>query len=54
MIRREPKDIYDLYDNIDVNDLQEFNVLHDIINPSTHVKITNYHYSPILHGFINT
>ena len=54
MIRVEPKDMYDLYDNIDVDDLSELNVLHDIVNPSKYVKITNYHYSPILNGYINT
>ena len=36
-----------IHDN-DVNNIAEWNLLHDIINPSKHVKPPNYHYSPIL------
>ena len=35
--RIEPKDIHDIYDihdNNGVNDIEEFNLLHDILNPS--------------------
>ena len=37
-----------------VNKVAEFNLLHDILNPSKHTKHLNIHYSPILHGCMNT
>ena len=38
----------------EVNKIAECNLLHDIINPPKRSKTFNSHYSPILHGFINT
>ena len=38
----------------EVNKLVENNLLHDIINPPKRAKNSNSHYSPILHGCINT
>ena len=38
----------------EVNKIAECNLLHDIINPSNHAKNVNSHYSPIIHGCINT
>ena len=38
----------------EVNNIAEYNLLHDIINPSRHTKQLNSHYSPIIHGCINT
>ena len=43
----------DIHDN-DRNNIAEFNLLHDIINPSKCIKNTNYHYKRILHRYINT
>ena len=40
--------------NNEVNNIAECNLLHDIINPPKHAKILNIHYSPILHGWMNT
>ena len=40
-----------IHDN-KVNKFDECNLLHDILNPSKHIK--NIHYYPILHGCINT
>ena len=37
-----------------VNKLAEFNLLHDILNPTKRNKHLNSHYSPILHGCMNT
>ena len=37
-----------------VNKIYECNLLNDILNPSTRAKNLNIHYSPILHGCINT
>ena len=57
MIRIEPKYIYRLYymhDINHVNDIEKINLLHDILKPSKHGKITNYNYPFILNGFINT
>ena len=42
-----------IHDN-DVNNVFELNLLHDILNTSKHVKITDYNYFTILHGFMNT
>ena len=44
------KYIHDKY----VNNIAEWNLLHDIINPPKRTKILNIHYSTILHGFMNT
>ena len=41
-------------DNNDANGISEWNLLNDIRIPSNHVKNTNSHYYPILHGYINT
>ena len=58
----ELKNIYDIknqngiifiHEN-EVNKISEYNLLHDILNPSEHSKILNCYYSPILHGFMNT
>ena len=38
----------------EVNKISECNLLHDILNPSKHKKNTNSHYSPIVHGCMNT
>ena len=38
----------------EVNKIAECNLLHDIINPSKFNKKCNSHYSPVLHGCINT
>ena len=37
-----------------VNKISEINLLHDILNPYKHTKSSNIHYSPILHGCMNT
>ena len=37
-----------------VNKLDEYNLLHDIINPQKRTKILNSHYYPILQGCMNT
>ena len=37
-----------------VNIIFEWNLLHDILNPLKITKKLNIHYSPILHGCINT
>ena len=42
-----------IHDN-EVNNIAELNSLHDIINRPKRSKILNIHYSPILHGFMNT
>ena len=36
-----------------VENIAEFNLLHDIINPPKHAKILNIHYWTILHGCMN-
>ena len=41
-----------IYDN-EVNNVAEFNLLHDIINPPKRAKNVNIHYSPIIHGYLN-
>ena len=43
-----------MHDNNDVNDIVECNLLHNMLNTSTYVKVKRYHYSPIVHGYINT
>ena len=42
-----------IYDN-KVNNIAQCNLLHNIINPSKRTKNINIHYSPILHGYMNT
>ena len=42
-----------MHDN-KVNKIAEFNLLHDISNPPKRTKILNSHYSPIMHGYMNT
>ena len=37
-----------------VNNIYEFNLLHDILNPYKHTKNINSHYNPIIHGSLNT
>ena len=37
-----------------VNKISEFNLLHDILNPSKRTQNFNNHYSPILHVCMNT
>ena len=52
----ELKNIYDL-NNIhenDVNSIDVWNLLYDILNPSKCTKNTNSCYSLIRHGFMNT
>ena len=39
--------------NNGINNISEWNLLHDILDTSKLVKITDYHYYPILHGLIN-
>ena len=46
-------DIVHIHDK-EVNKITECNLLHDIINPHKCTKILNIHYSPILHGCMNT
>ena len=38
----------------EVNKIDEWNLLHDIINPPKRTKNLNRYYSPILHGCMNT
>ena len=40
--------------NNEVNNIAEFNSLHDILNTSKRTKYINIHYYPILHGCMNT
>ena len=42
-----------IHDN-EVKNIAECNLLHDITNPPKHAININSHYSPILHGFVNT
>ena len=42
-----------IYDN-KINNIAECNLLHDMLNPSKRTKDINSHYSPILHGYMNT
>ena len=50
---KRPNGVYFIHDN-EVNKIAEFNLLHDILNPSTRTKYINIHYSPVLHGCMNT
>ena len=36
------------------DELSEYNLLHDILNPPKFTKNLNSHYSPILQQFVNT
>ena len=36
------------------DELAEFNLLHDILNPPKLIKHLNIHYFPILQHFVNT
>ena len=38
----------------EVNKIAEWNLPHDILNPSEHSKILNGHYYHILHGCMNS
>ena len=38
----------------EVNIISEFSLLHDILNPLKITKHLNSHYSPIIHGCMNT
>ena len=38
----------------EVNNIAEWNLLHDILNPYKHTKNINSHYNPIIHGSLNT
>ena len=40
--------------NKKVNNISEFHLLHNMINPSKRTKNIKIHYYPILHGFMNT
>ena len=40
--------------NNQVKNIAEFNLLHDIINPTKHAKNLNNHYYPILNLCMNT
>ena len=51
VIESRAKIIY-IHDN-EVNNISEFNLLHDIINISKRTININSHYSPILHGCMN-
>ena len=42
-----------IHDN-DVNNLNEYNLLNNILNPYKRTKNTSSRCSPILHGFMNT
>ena len=46
------RDIKRIHDD-EVNNIAEYNLLHDIINPPKHNKVLDSHYSPILHGCMN-
>ena len=46
-------DINHIHDN-KVNSIDEFNLLHDILNPSKRTKNVNSYYYLILHGCMNT
>ena len=41
-----------IHDN-KLNNIAEFNLLHDIINTTKRTKLLNSHYSPIIHGCMN-
>ena len=46
-------DMTRIHDN-KVNNISEWNLLHDILNPPKPKKNLNIQYSPILHGCMNT
>ena len=48
-----PNGMNHIHDN-KVNKIAECNLLHDMLNPSKCTKNINIHYSPILHGCMNT
>ena len=52
MIENQNKIIY-IHEN-EVNNISEYNLLHDIINPPKRAENINRDYSPILHGCMNT
>ena len=52
MIENRNEIIY-IHDN-EVNNLAEYNFLHDTINPPKRAKKINIHYSNILHVCMNT
>ena len=52
MIENRDKLIH-IHDN-EVKNISECNLLHNIINPHKRAKNINIHYSPILHGCMNT
>ena len=52
MIENRDKLIH-IHDN-EVKNIDDWNLLHDIINPPKCAKNINIHYSPILHGCMNT
>ena len=43
-----------LLHNKDVNNIAKYILLHGILNSSKRTKNINSHYSPLLHGFMNT
>ena len=43
LIRRQPKYIHDMHYNNYVNDMVEWNLLHEILNTSKYVKVKRYH-----------
>ena len=45
--------MHDIHDT-KVNNIAEWNLIHDILNPSKRTKNTNSNYPPILHGYLNT
>ena len=40
--------------NNEVRNIAEWNLLHDVINPPKRAKKLMRHYSPIIHGCMNT
>ena len=42
-----------IHDN-KVNKISQYNLLHDILNPTKHNKNRNIYYSPIIHECMNT
>ena len=46
-------DMKNIHQNV-VKDIVEWSLLQGIMNTSTCTKSTNYHYSTILHGYMNT
>ena len=50
---KNQNDMKRIHDN-EINKISEYNLIHDIINPPKRTTILNSHYSPILHGCMNT